>query len=130
MQRFIASEKRLLLSLQHLSSLQCPRCGATGVFNRHGTLEGFVSLDQRGIRAWRIYCRPRKGGCGYTPSLRLDSSLARRCIDAQTLWIFLKLLLEGEGVQSAWDQAHTGLSVEAAYRILRRVTDLSSGRAP
>jgi len=119
MKWFFASKELLLRFLQQLSSLQCPRCGAVGCFNRHGLLLGFVSPNQEGIRAWRIYCRPRQGGCGYTPSLRLDSTLPRRYVDAQTIWIFLKLLLKSDSVQAAWDQAHTGLCVDAAYRLLR-----------
>lgn len=126
MQRFFSSNDAIFKALNSLSSLACPRCGAVGCFNRHGTIQGFVSNKLRGTRAWRIHCRPRKGGCGHTPSLRLESVLARRCLDARSAWLFLKSLLGGASVQAAWDLAHTGLSVDCAYRLLRCISHNTS----
>jgi hypothetical protein len=119
---FFPSKKLLLKALTSLATLQCPQCGAIGFFKRHGYIRGWLSPNQRGIRAWRIYCNPRRGGCGHAPSLRLNSVLPHRCLDADTVWVFLICLLSGGSVKAAWEAAHTGLSLDCAYRLLRAIT--------
>ena len=120
--RFFSTKSRLFAVLAHLASVQCPACGLTGRFKRHGVIRGYVTPDRRGIRAWRIYCNPKRGGCGHAPSLRVSSVPPHRCLPAPTLWSFLDGLRGGLPVQEAWERARTGLSVEAGYRLIRSIT--------
>jgi hypothetical protein len=121
-QRFFSTKSKLFAVLAHLASVQCPVCGLTGRFKRHGVIRGYVTPDCRGIRAWRIYCNPKRGGCGHAPSLRVSSVLPHRCLSAGTVWSFLDGLRKGLSIQAAWGQARTGLCVEAAYRLIRSIT--------
>lgn len=88
---------------------------------RHGRIYGFVSPKQRGIRAWRVYCKPSKGGCGHAPGLRLKTRLVHSCLNTLHLWRFLKAWLDGRSVKGAWERAGSPLSLDCAYRILKRL---------
>ncbi|MDA3873429.1 MAG: hypothetical protein PF795_05670 [Kiritimatiellae bacterium] len=98
----------------------CPRCRHVGALKRHGTIQGYVSPSERGVRAWRIYCNPKRGGCGHAPSVRLNTSLHHRCILSSTLWAFLRTWMRGDSIRAAWERAGEPLSVDCAYRVLRR----------
>jgi len=119
---FFPSNKLLFNALNSLSSLACPRCGAVGLFKRHGYIRGWLSPNQRGIRAYRIYCNTRRGGCGHAPSLRLSSVLPHRFLHADTLWSFLRGLLRGRSVKASWEAARTGIALDSAYCLLRAIT--------
>lgn len=88
--------------LEQLAGMRCPACGASGSFARHGFIRGH--LDDRGaygIRARRIRCRPNRGGCGRTWSLRPGDRLFRYCFGTKQAWVFLKELLRGRSVKAA-----------------------------
>ncbi len=119
--RFFDDLNSLFSFLSRLSLMACPRCHQVGLFKRHGYIQGFVSPSERGIRAWRIYCNPRRGGCGHAPSLRLATGLFRRCISTAVLWAFLDAWAKGATVREAWESAGDPLSPRCAWRILRRL---------
>jgi hypothetical protein len=88
--------------LERLAAMRCPACGASGTFARHGFVYGH--LDDRGawgVRARRIRCRPKKGGCGKTWSLRPGARLFRFCFGTQQAWNFLREVLAGRSVKAA-----------------------------
>lgn len=129
--RFFSDSTSLLAFLTRLPMAACPRCHHVGALKRHGVIRGYISPNERGVRAWRVYCNPGRGGCGHAPSVRLASSLYRRCIPSSTLWIFLQAWIEGGSVRSAWEQAGEPLSPDCAWRILRRIrASLASLRTP
>jgi hypothetical protein len=118
MPTFFPSLAALETFLRSLHTLSCPVCGAGGTYKRHGYIRGFVSVLQHGIRAWRIYCNPRRGGCGRAPSLRLAESLHHRCMDAGLLAAFLSALLRGLSTKAAWEASGCRLSLDRAYHLL------------
>ncbi len=88
--------------LDRLAVMRCPACGASGSFGRHGFIYGH--LDERGsygVRARRIRCRPKRGGCGCTWSLRPGDRLFRYCFGTRKAWAFLKGILSGRSVKAA-----------------------------
>ncbi len=88
--------------LNQLARMRCPACGAIGSFGRHGFIYGH--LDDRGaygIRARRIRCRPEKGGCRRTWSLRPGDRLFRYCFGTKQAWAFLKGILNGRSIKAA-----------------------------
>ena len=99
---FFPSLEMIDLFLDRLAAMRCPACGASGSFARHGFIRGH--LDDRGaygIRARRIRCRPEKGGCGRTWSLRQGDRLFRFCFGTRQAWNFLREVLAGRSVQAA-----------------------------
>jgi hypothetical protein len=88
--------------LAHLAAMRCPVCGASGSFGRHGFICGH--LDDRGghgVRARRIRCRPKLGGCGRTWSLRPGDGQFRYCFGTRQAWNFLRNVLRGHSVKAA-----------------------------
>jgi len=88
--------------LERLCWMRCPACGASGAFGRHGFIRGYV--DDRGtygIRARRIRCRPKKGGCSKTWSLRPGEGMFRYCFGTRQAWAFLRGVLRGRSVKAA-----------------------------
>jgi len=120
-QRFFPHTDSLFSFLSCLHRTACPRCRHNGALKRHGYIRGFVSSSEHGIRAWRIYCNPKRGGCGHAPSVRLDTSLVRRCISTAVLWAFLSVWAQGGTVREAWEAAGGPLSPRCAWRILHRL---------
>jgi hypothetical protein len=116
--RFFYDLPAMDLFLSRLPSIACPRCHHTGALRRHGFIRGYVSPSEQGIRARRVYCHPKRGGCGHAPSVRLAESLYHRCISAATLWAFLRAWMAGASTPNAWARADTGLSLRCAHRIL------------
>jgi len=105
-----------------LVSIRCPFCGASGSLGKHGSYEGYIDdLGTRGVRGKRVRCRRVRGGCGISWSIRLGDRLFRHCFSTKQLWSFLQELLAGRSVKSAWEVSGIGLSVEAAYRIVKRL---------
>ena len=117
--RFFPDLSALEAFLGSLPALPCPRCHHAGAMKRHGCIKGYVSPDEKGIRAWRVYCNRKRGGCGHTPSVRLDSSLRHRCISTVTLSLFLDEWVDKASIREAWEDAGEPLSIDAARRILR-----------
>lgn len=107
--------------LLRLPAVTCPRCNHVGALKRHGFIRGYVSPDQTGIRAWRVYCNPKRGGCGHAPSVRLSTSLYHRCISTAVLWAFLNAWVDKASLREAWEDAGEPLSIDCARRILRRI---------
>lgn len=88
--------------LDRLTAMRCPECGASGAFGKHGFIYGY--LDDRGgygIRARRIRCRPKLGGCGTTWSLRPGERLFRYCFGTRQAWAFLRALLRERSIKAA-----------------------------
>lgn len=137
MQVFFESPEQIESFLRGVRTERCPACGRVGAFRRHGYGRGWLTPKAYGIRRWRICCRREYGGCGKTPSVCL-ASLVRDCwFTAKELWIFLRALPSGRSVLQAWDSTGSALSVEAGYRILKRLRCCQSvlrtclhGRAP
>lgn len=119
--RFFPDMAALRSFLSSLPWTACPRCQHKGALKRHGHIQGYISPSERGIRAWRIYCNPKRGGCGHAPSVRLATSLFRRCISTSVLWALLSAWAQGASVREAWEAAGEPLSLRCAQRILRRL---------
>ena len=104
MNLFFESWADIKAFLNRLVAMRCPFCGASGSLVRHGFIYGYVDdrcIDQSGIRARRIRCHPRKGGCGAAPSLRPGDRLFRYCFSTKLAWAFLRELLRGRSVKAA-----------------------------
>jgi hypothetical protein len=123
MQVFFRSKGEIEQFLSRLSSLSCPFCGAAGTLVRHGYIRWCHSPEKSGIRAWRIRCKknPRRSGCGKAPSIRLGEQIPRRCFDAGQLWAFIRSLLRGRSIKSAWEQAGIPMSLDTGYRLYRHL---------
>lgn len=121
MPTFFSSRLALETFLRSLHTLSCPVCGAEGTYKRHGYIRGFVSVLTYGVRAWRIYCNPKRGGCGRAPSLRLAESLHHRCMDAGVLAAFLAALLQGLSTKAAWEASDCRLSLDCAYSLVKKL---------
>lgn len=88
---------------------------------RHGVIKGYISPHAQGVRAYRVYCNPKRGGCGHAPSVRLSTSLYHRCISTAVLSAFLNAWVDKASVREAWETAGEPLSLDCAHRILRRL---------
>jgi len=135
--RFFTDLDSIFAFLAGLRQVACPRCHHVGALKRHGTLVGFVSPSKQGIRAWRIYCNPKRGGCGHAPSVRIGNTLHHRCISTHTLWSFLHQWTKEKHVRLACERAGWPLSIDAAFRLLRGLRNalsflrsILSARAP
>jgi len=102
MKLFYKSKKDIDDILLISRSIRCPVCGQVGFMNRHGYRTGYIN-NKRVIRCWRLYCDPRGGGCGHTPSLRLCGVLRGKSFSAKILGLFIEALVMGYSVKSAWD---------------------------
>ena len=118
-QRFFPDLSSLHAFLSRLHLTACPCCHHVGAMKRHGFIRGYISPCEQGVRAWRVYCNPNRGGCGHAPSVRLAGSLYRRCFPSSTLWAFLEAWAGGHSVEDAWDRAGAPLSLDCARRLLR-----------
>ena len=88
--------------LQQRPWMRCPYCGAVGALGRHGFILGYVNdRGDFGVRARRIRCRPKKGGCGKTWSLRPGDRLFRYCFGTQQAWRFLSGLMQKQSIKAA-----------------------------
>ena len=121
MRTFFESRSEIETFLNQLHLLICPFCGARSTFVRHGFIHGYVSPEQRGIRAWRILCKRTRGGCGRAPSVRLAENLMHRCVTATALWSFLLALLQAPSVKAAWELCGIRLSLDTGYRLYKRL---------
>lgn len=121
MRTFFECRSEIVTFLNQLHLLICPFCGASGSFVRHGFIRGYVSPNQRGIRAWRILCKRARGGCGRAPSVRLAENLMHRCVTATPLWSFLLALLQAPSVKAAWEACGSRLSLDTGYRLYKRL---------
>ncbi len=102
MMRFFASWEEIILFLDRLAAMRCPACGASGSFARHGFIRGYLNdRGGYGVRARRIRCRPTRGGCGRTWSLRPGDRFFRYCFGTRQAWDFLREVLAGRSVKSA-----------------------------
>lgn len=129
MQRFFENKGAIEQFLKHLHGLQCPLCGATGTFERHGFIRGSLSETEYGIWGWRIFCdpdSPRGTGCGWGPGLWLSSTLLRRCFTAAQLLLFILALSAGLSVYASWGQSGIALSLRTGYRLHGRLIQCQS----
>jgi hypothetical protein len=105
---------------EKLKESVCPRCSAVGCLIRHGYLRGYGETAVETIqRGWRVFCsnRGRKQGCGGTYAILLAHHLYRRLVGASRLWTFLKGILAGASVKSAWEAGTASFSLEAGYKL-------------
>jgi len=124
MQIFFKNKEAIEQFLKGLSEVICPDCGSVGTLTRHGYIWGNISPTEYGIRGWRLFCDPdscRGQGCGKAPSIRLSTTLPRRCFSTIALGKFTEALLQGLSVRAAWKYSGIGLSVRTAYRLFRRL---------
>ncbi len=124
MQRFFESIQAIERFFEGLHEMICPFCGARGTLVRHGYIRGAISETEYGIRAWRIFCDPESPhgkGCGRAPSIRLSSTLLRRCYAAEALWLFILAWCSRQSVRGAWKQGGLPLSQRSAYRLFHRL---------
>ncbi len=129
MRRFFESVEVIERFLDSLRDLICPFCGSRGTFVRHGFIWGAISPTEHGIRAWRIFCdpdSPRGKGCGRAPSVRLSTTLQRRCFSALGLGKFITALRRGQSIRAAWKDSGIGLSLRTAYRLYKRLNRCQS----
>ncbi len=123
MRFFFRNWKDIQLVCSNLAAMQCPECGATGFLIRHGYVRGYVSHDRRGIRGQRIRCKksPRRNGCGVSRSLKVGTTLPRRCFDTGDLWRFIEQLRQGRSIKSAWERSGVPLSLDTGYHLYKRL---------
>jgi hypothetical protein len=123
MQVFFKTKAEIELFLSRLPFLSCPFCGASGTLIRHGFIRWFKSPEECGIRAWRFRCKksPQRRGCGRAPSIRLWSSIPRRCFDAKQLWAFIQAVQQSRSIKAAWEHAGIPLSLDTGYRLYRHL---------
>ena len=83
---------------QKLKLYMCPFCRLFGYLILHGYLKGYyeTGTNQDFLRGHRIFCsnRKKRGGCGKTVSILLANILKNFIITADTLWKFIRRLLE------------------------------------
>lgn len=115
MKKFYNSIEQIKDVLLNCRSIRCPVCGRVGTLRRHGYRIGYIN-DKRVIRCWRLYCDPRHGGCGHTPSLRLCGVLRGRSFSCKILGLFIEALIEGYSMRSAWDYCKAAGCVRTGYR--------------
>lgn len=124
MQRVFATLDALMHFLKNLRKVVCPRCHAHGTLVRHGYLRGWIHPGDYGVRGWRIYCDPHSPhgkGCGHAPSLRLATTLVRRCFDSTQFTAFLTSVHSGNSIGAAWKYSGISLHLSAAYRLYKRL---------
>ncbi len=123
MRFFFRNWKDIELVCANLAAIQCPECGASGFVIRHGYVRGYVSPDCRGIRGQRIRCKksPRRNGCGVSRSLKVGTTLPRRCFNAGGLWRFIEQLRQGRSIKAAWERSGIHLSLDTGYQIHKRL---------
>lgn len=123
MQVFFKTKAEIELFLSRLPFLSCPYCGASGTLVRHGYIRWFKSPEECGIRAWRFRCKksPRRRGCGRAPSIRLWSSIPRRCFDAKQLWAFIQALQQSRSIKAAWEHSGIPITLDTGYRLYRHL---------
>jgi hypothetical protein len=129
MQRYFKNINAINRFLESINTLVCPVCGACGAFVRHGFVRGSVSASEYGIRGWRIYCdpdSPHGAGCGWSPSIWLNSTLLYRCFSAEQLCNFIQALLSGRSVYSSWKHALSFMSLRTGYRLFHRLKECQS----
>lgn len=105
---------------ERLKLLPCPHCRAVGCLIRHGYLKGYGDhAKEKRRRGWRIFCsdRGRRTGCGRTYAVLLAICLYRRRVDADLLWNFLRMILEGARRATAWETATASFCVETGSRL-------------
>lgn len=112
-------EIQRFLAQAHL--MRCAHCGACGALRRHGYIRGHLSAGEYGIRAWRIYCHPRHGGCGKAPGIRLSACLLNTCLGSRLLWDFIRALAEARSIKAAWEGLRSGFSLDMAYGLHKRL---------
>ena len=115
MKKFYKSTDQIENVRENCRSIRCPKCGKVEVLRRHGYRTGYIN-NKRAIRCWRLYCDPRGGGCGHTPSLRLCGVLRGRSFSGKVLGLFIEALVMGYSMQSAWDYCKCASSLRTGYR--------------
>jgi len=114
MKKFYNSIEQIKDVLLNCRSIRCPVCGKVEVLRRHGYRTGYIN-DKLVIRCWRLYCDPRYGGCGHTPSLRLCGTLRGRSFSGKVLGLFITALIEGYSMRCAWDYCKAAGCVRTGY---------------
>ena len=105
---------------EELKERACPWCRAVGCLIGHGYLRGYgEAATERVRRGWRVFCSNRgmKRGCGGTYAILLAHHLYRRLVSADRLWTFLRGILAGANIKSAWEAGATPFSLEAGYKL-------------
>lgn len=102
----------------------CPHCRRTGCLILHGYLYGYsegTGSDQV-IRGRRFFCcnKYRQKGCGGTFSILHSEFIHRFIIRANSLWTFLRAILEGFNIKEALAIARPNYSVSSGYRLWKR----------
>ena len=115
MKLFYSSVEKINEVILNCRLIRCPECRQVGFMNRHGYRTGYIN-NKRVIRCWRLYCDPRGGGCGHTPSLRLCGVLRGRSFSGKVLGLFIEALVMGYSMQSAWDYCKCASSLRTGYR--------------
>ncbi len=122
--RIYASEKELDEFYARLKLTPCPHCNQTGSLIKHGFLRGYDHENQlqKTTRAARVFCsnRNRASGCGRTFSLSMAERIRRLFLGAESLWLFLQLVVSTGNKLAAFRQLDGPLSDSAPYRIWKR----------
>jgi hypothetical protein len=108
-----------------LKAMLCPFCERPDSLNRHSLLYGNDPKNTQGqlIRGQRVICSPRgrRGGCGRTFSIFLDSVLPRHSVSTPVLWALLSLLLTGLSLKAAFESMGSLFCLETFYRLRQRL---------
>lgn len=103
-------------------------CGRRETFNLHDFRYGLPlgAPGERVLRGQRIRCCPRRKsnpGCGAFVTILFADALPRLSFTASLLGKLLARLCLGDSINKAWKAAGRVLSVDGAYRLLRRARD-------
>ncbi len=121
---FLPSLKAIHVFRRQLAVFPCPTCHRRGALRRHGFIRGYISSSSKGIRAWRVFCKPRHGGCGRSFSLRRSRSLPRCCFSSIQLSSFINHLSKNTSIKAAWEASDLPLSLDSAYRLVQQIQRL------
>jgi len=122
-------EDELHRGLLDLKLNPCPHCGRVGTLNLHGWLRGYdeTTPDEKTVRARRVFCNNRKkhgNGCGGTFTIWIIDKLRRSCLGAQSLWKFLKSVVNLNNTSAALGDLN--LASSSAYRLWKRFSHSQS----
>ena len=122
--RFYESEHNFEQIHTFLKLYKCPFCNLIGFLILHGYLKGYdEKTGTYGIkRGHRIFCSNRKNrkGCGHTFSILMARFLKHIILSANTVWHFLKNILNGMCKRKAMGNIQSIFSESLAYNIWQR----------
>lgn len=107
----------------HQNELECMHCLKSKQFVSHGIVYKQRSIEIREKVGKRIFCSNRFGrtGCGRTFQLYMASEIPRFRYGAAHLFVFITVLMTGQKIEQAYEQATQQYEHRNAWRWLSRL---------